>query len=96
MRSDRRVKKRDQSNPGEQKFKNHWAQKASGFLKAELKRQGVTYAELARRLTTMGWSETEGSVTVKINRGTFPVWFFMAALEAIGVDLHAYEPRPRR
>jgi hypothetical protein len=92
-RSDRRVQKRDQSNLSEQRFKDLWAQKAKGFLKAELKRQSITYSELARRLTEMGWSETEGSVTVKINRGTFPLWFFMAALHAIGVDLHAYEPR---
>jgi hypothetical protein len=28
--------------------------------------------ELARHLTAMGLVETEGSVTVKINRGAFP------------------------
>jgi hypothetical protein len=44
----------------------------------------ITYVDLARRLTDMGIRETEGSITVKINRGTFPVWFFLAALKAIG------------
>ncbi len=61
-----------------------WADRAKRYLKAELKRAGVGYAELARRLTEMGLPETEGSITVKINRGAFPAWFLIAALEAIG------------
>ena len=43
-------------------------------------------AELARRLTDMDLPETEASVQVKINRGTFPAWFMLAALRAIGVQ----------
>ena len=61
-----------------------WAERTKRYLKAELKRAGVGYAELARRLTEMGLPETEGSITVKINRGGFPAWFLIAALEAIG------------
>jgi Domain of unknown function (DUF6471) len=61
-----------------------WADRAKRYLKAELKRAGVGYVELARRLTEKGLPETEGSVAVKINRGTFPAWFLIAALEAIG------------
>lgn len=61
-----------------------WAKRAKLTLKAELKRADVGYAELARRLTEMGLPETEGSITVKINRGGFPAWFLMAALKAIG------------
>jgi hypothetical protein len=34
----------------------------------------------------MGMPETEGSVTVKINRGAFPAWFFFAAMKAIGTN----------
>ncbi len=63
-----------------------WADRAKRYLKAELKRAGVGYAELARRLTEMGLPETEGSITVKINRGAFPAWFLIAALEAIGAS----------
>jgi hypothetical protein len=33
--------------------------------KAELKRAGVSYAELAQRLTDAGLPETEGSITVR-------------------------------
>ena len=61
-----------------------WAGRAKRYLKAELKRAGVGYAELARRLNEKGLSETEGSITVKINRGAFPAWFLLASLDAIG------------
>lgn len=64
--------------------KDEWATRSKRFMKAELKRHGVTYEELARRLTDMGIEETEGSVTVKINRGAFPTWFFLASMKAIG------------
>jgi hypothetical protein len=63
-----------------------WAERAKRYLKAELKRAGVGYAELARRLTEMGLPETEASITVKINRGGFPAWFLIAAMEAIGAS----------
>jgi hypothetical protein len=63
-----------------------WAERTKRYLKAELKRAGVGYAELARRLTEMGLPETEGSITVKINRGAFPAWFLIAAMEAIGAS----------
>lgn len=62
-----------------------WADHAKRHLKAELKRADVGYAELARRLTEMGLPETEGSVTVKINRGAFPAWFLFAVMRAIGL-----------
>jgi hypothetical protein len=63
-----------------------YADRTKRYLKAELKRAGVGYAELARRLTEMGLPETEGSVTVKINRGGFPAWFLIASMEAIGAS----------
>lgn len=61
-----------------------WTDLAKRLLKAELKRAGVGYAELAKRLTEMGLSETEGSITVKINRGAYPAWFLFAVMRAIG------------
>ena len=66
---------------------DEWADRAKRQLKAELKRANVGYAELARRLTEMGLPETEGSVTVKINRGAFPAWFLFATMKAIGRDV---------
>ena len=61
-----------------------YADRAKRYLKAELKRAGVGYKELAERMTAMGLQESEGSITVKINRGAFPAWFLIAAMEAIG------------
>jgi len=67
-----------------------WATKASRLLKAELKRAGVTYAQLAEKLNAHGMEETEGSVGAKLARGTFAVTFFLAVLAVLelpGVDL---------
>ncbi len=64
---------------------DEWAEYAKRHMKAELKRAGVGYVELARRLTEMGIPETEGSVTVKINRGAYPAWFLFTVMKAIGV-----------
>jgi len=71
----------------------HWQNLAKRHIKAELKRADVGYTELARRLTEMGLPETEGSVTVKINRGAFPAWFYFAAMKAVGTHtVRLHEP----
>jgi hypothetical protein len=61
-----------------------WMDRASRFLKAELKRADVTYEELAHRLREHGLEETKHSVAAKIGRGTFPTAFFFATMKAIG------------
>jgi hypothetical protein len=72
---------------------DHWQTQAKRHIKAELKRAGVGYVELAKRLSDMGLPETEGSVTVKINRGAFPAWFLFAVTKAIGVHtVRLHEP----
>lgn len=62
------------------------AGKASRFLKAEMKRSGVTYAEMARRLKDHGLKETEASITSKLARGTFAATFMLAAVAALEMD----------
>jgi hypothetical protein len=63
------------------------AGKAARFLKAELKRANVTYAELARRLEAHGLpGETEASVSSKLGRGTFAATFWLASLAALGME----------
>jgi hypothetical protein len=64
-----------------------WAGYAGRHMKAELKRAGIGYAELARRLTEMEIPETDTSVSAKINRGVFPAWFLFAVMRAIGRDV---------
>lgn len=59
----------------------------SRFLKAELKRAGVTYAELASRLAKHGLKgESEVTVKNKVIRGAFPATFFMATLAALELE----------
>jgi Domain of unknown function (DUF6471) len=43
-----------------------------GIPNAELKRAEVGCKELAERLTVIGLPESEGYITVKINREAFP------------------------
>jgi hypothetical protein len=54
------------------------------FLKAELKRAGVTYEELAERLKKHGQGKTKASIANKLSRGTFSAVFFLATLAALG------------
>ncbi len=62
------------------------AGKASRFLKAEMKRAGVTYLELAKRLKEHGLEETEASISSKLARGTFAATFMLAVLAALELD----------
>ena len=59
-------------------------EKAKNLLKGELKRKGVTYAQLAEKLGAMGISETERNLNNKISRGGFTAAFLLQCLEAIG------------
>ena len=62
------------------------ATKAARFIKAELKRSGVTYGELAERLESQGPHETEASITNKLARATVPATLLLATLAALGMD----------
>ena len=68
-------------------IEKEWADRASRFLKAELKRADVTYEELASRLNKKGWSETKASIANKLSRGAFTATFFLAALSEIGISI---------
>ena len=63
-----------------------WADRARRFLKVEMKRADVTYAELAKRLKAHGLEETEASITSKLGRGTFAATFFLATLAALELE----------
>jgi hypothetical protein len=62
------------------------AERAARFVKAELKRAGVTYEELAERLKEHGLSETRNSIAAKLKRGTFSATFFLAVMAAIEME----------
>ena len=63
-----------------------WETKVKGLLKSELKRKGVTYAQLVERLGEIGVSETEPNVRNKLARGKFTAVFLIQCLEAIGAS----------
>ena len=62
-----------------------WEAQAAGILKAELKRRGVTYAQLVERLADIGISEKEVNVRNKLSRGKFSAAFMLQCLTSIGV-----------
>lgn len=59
---------------------------AKNLLKAELKRKGVTYAQLAEKLAGIGIRETERNLANKISRGGFTAAFLLQCLTAIGAS----------
>jgi len=62
-------------------------QRMARFIKAELKRAGVTYAQLAEKLKEHGLSgETEASIKAKLRRGTFAATFLVATLAALEME----------
>ena len=71
---------------GMAKTEQELAERASHFLKAELKRADVTYEELAARLKKHGLDETRASVSAKLKRGTFAATFLLACLAALELE----------
>lgn len=59
---------------------NEWETKAANLLKAELKRKGVTYAQLSELI-----DEKEVNIRNKLSRGKFSAAFLLQSLAAIGV-----------
>lgn len=72
------------------KTEEEWGLKAAAHLKAEMKKAGITYAEMVKRLKKHGFKETEASLTMKLKRAAFSAAFLLAclaALEAEGISL---------
>lgn len=61
-----------------------WNAKAANLLKSELKRHGVTYAQLTAKLGEIGIEEKEVNVRNKLSRGTFTAAYLIQCLSAIG------------
>lgn len=57
-----------------------WEAKAANILKSELKRQGVTYAQLAELI-----GDKEPNVRNKLSRGKFSAAYLMQCASAIGI-----------
>lgn len=63
-----------------------WADRAKGLLKAELKRRGMTYRDLADKLTANGTPEEERNLRNKVARGSFTAAFLLQCLVVIGCN----------
>lgn len=63
-----------------------WEEKVSRLLKAELKRQGVTYAGLVDKLADIGIEEKQANVANKLSRGKFSAAFMLQCLSVLAVD----------
>ena len=68
------------NNPLTQEYE----EKAKNLLKGELKRRGITYAQLVEKLSVLGVQETERNLANKISRGGFTGAFLIQCLDAIG------------
>lgn len=58
---------------------SEWEMKAANLLKAELKRHGVTYAQLSEMI-----GDKEANIRNKLSRGKFSAAFLLKSLRAIG------------
>lgn len=65
---------------------SEWEAKVKGLLKGELKRRGVTYAQLVDKLAALGVMDSEPNIRNKLARGKFTAVFLVQCLEAIGAS----------
>jgi hypothetical protein len=65
-------------------LRNEWEEKAANLLKAEIKRKGLTYAQVVEKLAEIGVSEDERNIRNKVSRGKFTAAFLLQCLSAIG------------
>lgn len=66
------------------KSEDEWAERAARHLKAELKREDLTYEDLADKLKKHGFKETKASIANKLARATLPAHFFLASFAVMG------------
>lgn len=65
--------------------KTDWEAFAANMLKAEIKRSGLTYAQLVEKLAEIGIIDQEVNIRNKLSRGKFTAAFLLQCLRAIGV-----------
>lgn len=63
-----------------------YAERAKRMLRAEMVRNGVSYDDLADRLTALGLPETAVNLRNKLSRGKFTAAFLLAVCDALKVS----------
>jgi len=66
------------------KPEKEWEDKVKGLLKGELKRRGLSYADLVGKLADIGVMDSEPNIRNKLSRGKFTAVFLIQCLQAIG------------
>ena len=62
-----------------------WQETVKGLLKAEMKRRGLSYEQLAEKLGTLGVPTETKVLRNKVSRGGFSAVFLYQCLKAMGV-----------
>ncbi len=70
----------------EKRTDKEWEELVKGLLKAELKRRGITYAQLVGKLADVGVVDSEPNIRNKLARGKFTAVFLIQCLEAVGTS----------
>ena len=63
-----------------------WEELAKNILRAEMMKNGVSYATLAERLGAFGIADNELNLRNKVSRGRFTAVFLMQCLTVLGAD----------
>ena len=70
----------------EEELVEEWADSPRRFLRLEMTRQNLSFADLAARLGDIRIVENERNLRNKIARGSFSATFFLQCLVAMGVS----------
>ena len=68
-------------------LEKYWDDLPRALVKSEMKRQNLTYEELAFLLGQLGIKESAANLRNKINRGNFGATFFMQCISCLRCDL---------
>lgn len=71
---------------GTMKSDDEWVNLVKGILRAEMTRRGITYDQLAEKLSELGVKDTAVNIRNKVARGGFSAVFFVQCLRAIGCN----------
>lgn len=62
---------------------DEYAERVKRLLRAEMVRKGMSYEQMAERLTASGMPETAVNLRNKVSRGKFTAAFLLATCEAL-------------
>ena len=63
-----------------------WKKEAKNMLKAEIKRKGYSYEEIALKLAELGIEKSTTNINSTINKGSFSAVFLLQIAKAIGLE----------